>query len=458
MDILVLTLSIGLIICAGVLQMRGSKSAYSFIGSSLLCIVFPCCLTMTFIGIKRLMGLGRHTPSFQVSLFLTVIAFFTAVAFLIAHIILVSFINPQIFPLFLGRMDIILAYQILIIIASLTITTIANRLLHCYPRNCEVERLGQETFADDAIKRALAFQLRPVVLFFVCMILLSAGCVVRPVFTSHCIHFHAASYRETENFSKSRNLSSNVFSVLSWNVLLGHDMNGRDNMPCVGKTLQLIKPDVIGLEESDALPPFWGSKDIPAYLSSYLGEDIKPYLGVQPLMSSLGVALLTNRTVTKHQSYLLPGDDTNKLPHYSLVHIECLFGNSSVTIFNVHAVFKNWTATVDHPSPFAKTSQKQIKFIVDKINALNQKQPIIVMGDFNLNPNETQLDILHDLGFQNALHSKRHLSPPSTLRNRFAVVDHIFYRGLILSESKKVVETEDMSDHIPVMAYFHLPT
>ena len=109
-------------------------------------------------------------------------------------------------------------------------------------------------------------------------------------------------------------------------------------------------------------------------------------------------------------------------------------------------------------SPFADTSKKQINFIAQKVLSVDQSRPVIVMGDFNLNPNESQLDVLHKLGFQSALHKQRRLNFPSTLRNRFAVVDHIFYRGLNLSESRTVVETEDMSDHLPVIAYFKLPS
>ena len=431
----------------------------------MFCIALPCCFTMNLVGIKRLLRLCNYlhvTPLF-LSCCLSVIAFFAGLSFLVSHVILVLFVNPQITMLFLGRMNIILAYLVLVIVASLTISTIINRIFHICQRevykNCRSDPFDQSNICNDSLSFSYSFCQRAtlIVLLLFCLVFITLGCSIRPVFTARqCLHTHEDSLQQVMKFYGSSNYSTNTFSVLSWNILLGHDKYGKDNMPCVAETLQLIQPDIIGLEESEALPPYWGGKDIPAYLSNFLG--IKTYLGVHPLKSSLGVAFLTNRPVTKHHSYLLPVFDSDKLPHYSLVRIDTIVNNHSVTIFNVHAVYKNWTATKNNVCPFANTSKKQMNFIAQKVLAIDQTQPIVIMGDFNLNPNESQLDILHKLGFQSALHRRRDLRPPSTLRNRFAVVDHIFYRGLILSESRTVIETEDISDHNPVIAYFRLPT
>ena len=446
--------------------MQDSFYHQSFVGSLMFCSILPCCLSLNILAIQHLLGfivkIGRR--HMMASFFFGIISFCIGTGFLISHVVLVLFVNPQITTIFLGRMDIILTYQVLVIIASLVASTIAFRVSQLHrgdsKKDYEIDSLNLSTSSGVSqtknwigVSKALALVL--LILLFLVIGLWPSSLHI----SQHCLQLHSSSYnRVLKSYGNLSNPNTEKFSVLSWNILLGHDKYGKDNLPCVGGVLKVLRPDVIGLEESEALPPYWGSKDILAYLSGYLGNAIKTYSGVHPLQSSLGVAILTNHKVTKHQRYLLPADETTKLPHYSLVRTDVDINNRSITVFNLHAVFKNWTATARNVCPFANVSEKQMNFIAQKVMTLNPSQPVIVMGDFNLNPNEPQLDILHKLGFQNALHHNRDLNPPSTIRNRFAIIDHVFYRGLNMTESKIIVETEDMSDHNPVMAFFDLPT
>lgn len=374
------------------------------------------------------------------------------------------FINPQTTNLFLGRMDLILTYQVSVIFVSIATSFVLNRFFPGDEKRSMFEKARKQSFKLWITKKKSSrapsqLPITVLSLVSVCVVILTASYLSSRLFTpKHCVHQHAAAFERLTKTLRNRNHSNDFFSVLNWNVLLGHDIYGRDNLPCLNHVLKLLDPDIIGLEESDALPSYWGGKDVLYYLSESLGPKMKSFFGVNPLLSSLGVGFLSKLPVTNHRSYILPIGNEKKLPHYSLIRIDCQLRKQLITVFNIHAVYKNWSNTVENVSPLANLSTEQIHFVADEISKINQSQPIIVMGDFNLNPDEAQLDIIHDLDFQSALHPKRDMNPPSTLRNRFAIVDHIFYRGLNLLDSRTVVETEDMSDHSPVMALFDLPS
>ena len=101
-------------------------------------------------------------------------------------------------------------------------------------------------------------------------------------------------------------------------------------------------------------------------------------------------------------------------------------------------------------------SEKHIQEIsrVANLSSGVHSNPVVVMGDFNLNPEEPQLDWLWEEGFKCGFHRNRKASSKSTLLNRFANVDHIFYKNLQLSNAFVVDEIGNISDHYPVVADF----
>ena len=428
------------------------------IGTYMLCVALPYCLSQNVLKMKQNINFitNSNGPCMFSYIFPGLVALFSGIGILLSHLTFAMFVNPQISSIFIGRMDIILSYHAIIVIMSVIITTALGKLLIMYEQT-KRKNVSHSLSSLTCIKFTSTPRPLLLAMLTMCFALMGIASNGNVFFTKHCLQQHTTVYQRIASvYGDSNRSTDNSFSVLSWNILLGHDIYGRDNLPCVGKVLALFKPDVIGLEESDALPLYWGGKDILYYLSHYLG--IQSYPGVHPLLSSLGVGILTARNVTSHHSYLLPVEDDEKLPHYSLIRVDCELNNHSLTVFNVHAVFKNWTATPNNRCPYANLSAKQVDFIAKQVKNIDKQQPVIIMGDFNLNPNEPQLDVLYNMGFKNALHKNRDLHPPSTLTTRFAIIDHIFYRGLNLTSSRTIVETDGISDHFPVMAYFQLPT
>ena len=464
MELLFLTSLIVSLIVACLYIIKGYKSGFSMVSSCLFCFILPCFLFLHLIGLKQIFVFTSSAERFHRLAVASVTSFSAGLALLVSHVMLIMFINPQLTTLFLGRMDLILTYQISVLLVSIVPSSVFNRITLAFEKRndardsrCSSKRFS--IFFYTTRKTSLKCVKTSSMLVPLCVLVLVASFIFSRLFIpQHCIYNHDIALQRLKSAMKNQSRSGNTFSVLNWNILLGHDIYGRDNLPCLAETLKIINPDIIALEESDSLPYYWGGKDVLFYLSRRLKNGIKFYFGVNPLLSSLGVAFLTNFQVRKHQNYILPVGNSEKVPHYSLIKIDCKIKKQWLTVFNIHAVYKNWTATADNTSPFANLSTQQIHFVANEIAAINRSQPTIVMGDFNLNPNEEQLDIMHDLGFKSALHPHRDMKPPSTLRNRFGIVDHIFYRGLNLSDSRTIIETGTISDHSPTLAVFYIPT
>ena len=293
---------------------------------------------------------------------------------------------------------------------------------------------------------------------FLCVVLPVVAIIVGPQFDlSHCLSRHKeamANISRNPISNRANTTSSLTFSVLSWNILFAHDLNGRDTLPCIAEVLNTLKPDVSAFQESNALVPFFGEKDILNYISGKL--HVTGYPGIEGLQSSTGVSMASSFEVSNHQRYILPEDEQQTFAHYSLVQIDCTIDNHLVSIFALHAAYKNHTATPENPSPYSELSAAQMRFIAKKANEASLTQPTIVMGDFNTNPNEVELDTFFDAGFSMALHRNRRLTPPSTYVREFALRDHIFFKDLTLLQSSVITQASNISDHYPIMAQFQI--
>ena len=461
-----IALLLSCLLCTAIALLLRSQNAGAFIGSLLFCLTLPYCFTINVQSLNWIVSIASNNSRlFFMSIFPGIFAFLTGFFFVIFALFFIFFINPQFTSAFLGNMGLILGPIVACTILSffsfiLIVLTLVRPLDN---NNHNKSSLCKFKLASSWVERLR----KKIPIDLTCLLKYGLICVIVTLVTSlvgpQLNHIHCITCYEDvidsiseNNFLKVNGSSSLNFSVFSWNLLFGHDKFGRDSLPCVAKVLDIFQPDVAALQESDALPPYWGGKDILAYLATSLATT--SFVGVELLKSSLGVGLLTSFKVTNHQRFILQEDDERNLPHYSLVQIDCIINNRPVSIFNLHAVFKNWTATSANPSPFANLSAAQMRFIAEKANRTSLTQPTIVMGDFNLNPNESELDIFFDLGFQSALNMNRKLIPPSTINNRFAVIDHIFFKKLVLLESNVINSTSNISDHYPIMARFQLPT
>lgn len=245
--------------------------------------------------------------------------------------------------------------------------------------------------------------------------------------------------------------------VMTWNMLMGHTMTGRDNCACASRLIEHHRPHVIAFQESDPLPPFWGGKDFLAALAP--GPSYKPLGGAAPKSSTIGVGLMTQLEVTSHRAELLPIPDPNKLLHYAYTvsHFR-LPADRALHVISAHALYRNWTRGGD-PEAMGRLSRSHIRVLADAAAAVEPRgDPVIVMGDLNLNPYEPELDPLYEAGLRSALNpGGRWLRNESTTVDAFTNIDHIFYKNLRLLRPATILSgAGDLSDHFPVMADFEL--
>ena len=244
--------------------------------------------------------------------------------------------------------------------------------------------------------------------------------------------------------------------LMTWNLLLGHTFTGRDNTACVAKVIRNLGPDIVGLQESDPLSVFWGGKDVLGSVEAQLPR-YKSLDGVNPVKSTLGVGVLSKLEVLTHENHLLSEEKDVQLPHYGYTKTVFDVGleDKYLHIVNVHSVYKNWTSA-GKSGNLTRLSKVHIEAVARVANSSvgHHGNPVVVMGDFNLNPYETELDTLLAAGFKFSLYGNRKILGPSTLLNRVAYVDHIFYKNLKLDKAFVVDEIGKVSDHYPVVADF----
>lgn len=287
--------------------------------------------------------------------------------------------------------------------------------------------------------------------------------------------------------------------VISWNVLLGHTYTGRSNLDEIVSLVKSYNPHVLALQEATGHPPYWGGKDIFGYVEAKTGSCRRTSKVVNAMKGTLEVGMSSTLPINSSVAQTLSNRMVKKFPTYTMVKAslplpqECHIRDSdpgsrrnasrhSLHIYTLHAFYKNWTCSTE-----SGVSCDQMKFVHDDIRKLHKDDPVIVMGDFNINPSEPELDtwFYSDLGFKSALWPERNSWPKyfnytcksgpkwnenicdckcrksssdprnTTVLNRRAAVDHIFFRGLDLVGKGKILEIEGRkSDHYPVMAEF----
>jgi len=456
-------LSVLLMFTGASLLLRGADDNISFDGACILSAVIPCALHASFeltasieSAAKVISPKACHCSPLS-ALGLTAIV--ASATFTVTTTALIMFINPSLSALLLGQMNVILYGEVFLI--SLTFVGLSTvQMSSPLPKSIPS---APPSWFGAKISKIISLNQKSVIATGVALIVLLVYIPIGPQYNSqYCVGRYSQQLQNLQSSFKYRSKEKTEITFMSWNILLGHDMDGKGNLPCVSSAINVVKPDVVALQESDALPSYWGGKDALGYLAH--ATDYRAYHGVPPLKSSLGVGLLTNFKVVEHRVSILPSSPSVKVPHYSLTETVINISSTVVSnethpeqqlihVFNVHAVYKNWTGMGAR-----NISQMQMNEIAKRIQIVPTRQPLVLLGDFNLNPFEKELDVFYELGLKSALHPARKDFHRSSLLNRHAFVDHIFFRGLELVKSELLEETGRMSDHLPILARFRRST
>lgn len=173
----------------------------------------------------------------------------------------------------------------------------------------------------------------------------------------------------------------------------------------------------------------------------------RPYAAspnLQTRQNQYGVATASKSGAKLHTQYLSHHRELGLLTHKSaLVTQHPLCENRTLTVVNVHAI--NFV-----PNAIFK---RELQHIIQLIDAIHT--PLILCGDFNT-WNRRRLYLLKHLTEQRQLSAVEFENPTAIKSLLNHPLDHIFYRGLSLTEAK-VLNGIAFSDHNPLLTRFQLP-
>ena len=185
-----------------------------------------------------------------------------------------------------------------------------------------------------------------------------------------------------------------------------------------------------------------------------------PYFPISKQFGEIysGQSILSKFPIESHQRYVL--ERPNHPFYYDSFYIDRLaqiatvnIHDTKVKIINVHLeAFK------------VETRKKQIKFVLSLAKNYANDFPVILIGDFNSDPNrkESGLNLILDAKeFAIAKDAPFYITYPSQQSSEIPkeAIDHIFYTPKTIESSLEVKLMSDMgtvSDHLPVLMRFRL--
>lgn len=173
-------------------------------------------------------------------------------------------------------------------------------------------------------------------------------------------------------------LDASTLRILTYNIQQGASDGGSMNFEGQRALIQRLNPDIIGLQESDTARIANGNKDFVRYVSNTLGY--YSYYGPKTVTNTFGIALLSKYPICDARTF----------------YMECV-GEQTATIW-AHITIGTTTFNVfiTHLGNYVNTSTGDRSHIVQQENILTVtegKENVILMGDFNFEPDTEQYNI-----------------------------------------------------------------
>ena len=169
-----------------------------------------------------------------------------------------------------------------------------------------------------------------------------------------------------------------TLSILSYNIQQGADEPGDLNFDGQRAIIDLLNPDIVGLVESDTARIANGNNDIVRYFSETLGY--YSYYGPKTVTGTFGIALLSKYPILNPRTFYMQ----SKGEQTATIWAQIIIGG---TMFNIF---------VTHLGNYENTSLGDRTQIVQQENLLtvtDSKANVVLMGDFNFEPNTEQYNI-----------------------------------------------------------------
>jgi len=228
--------------------------------------------------------------------------------------------------------------------------------------------------------------------------------------------------------------SIDSFSVMTYNIQQGFDEFGNINFDTVADNIRQGSPWIVGLQETETLRVSSSNRDV----MEWLGNEMLMYSYAGPLTrdSTFGNGMLSKFKFESKESIILASEGELAVLQVITVSIN----NQIINVLNAHFGETEIDRTV------------QARETRDLIETLDG--PVILMGDFNSEPNSSQMQLLYDIGMVNAY--MEYSNGTYTATNFGGEnIDFVMYRDLTLV-SAEVYSDQTGSDHFPVYAEFDI--
>jgi endonuclease/exonuclease/phosphatase family metal-dependent hydrolase len=155
--------------------------------------------------------------------------------------------------------------------------------------------------------------------------------------------------------------------LMTYNIQQGFDFTGRPGLDEQLAIIRQVNPDVLGLQESDTARVSNGNVDAVRYFADRLG--MYSYYGPTTTTGTFGIALLSRFPIENPQTFFMysSGEQT------AAIHAQIDVNGKRYHIFVTH---------LGNGGPMV-----QAQNVLERVQG---NEPVIVMGDFNIDPGEPQ--------------------------------------------------------------------
>jgi endonuclease/exonuclease/phosphatase family metal-dependent hydrolase len=172
-------------------------------------------------------------------------------------------------------------------------------------------------------------------------------------------------------------VSNSSLGIVSYNIQQGSDDYANKNFEGQYNVIKNLDGDIIGLQESDTCRISSGNSDIVRFINNRL--KLYSYYGPKTVTGTFGIALLSKYPILNPKTFYME----SKGEQTATIWVQIFVGSTLFNIFVTHLG--------NYEDPTEDRSQ-----IVQQENILSViagKQNVILMGDFNFEPNTEQYNI-----------------------------------------------------------------
>lgn len=237
--------------------------------------------------------------------------------------------------------------------------------------------------------------------------------------------------------------NDNNIRILTFNTHYGINQEGKYNIEGFVKLIEDVKPQVIGFQEVTVNMPGNGFANMFEELRIQLNKLGYPY----SYMSSGGSELLRNVLFSQYK--IIDVKTINLEPKLvyqrTLIIAKLQINNHQTNVLITHLTHVSSGFEGSNPSRI-----HQVNMIIDEINKLSSKNNTILMGDFNSQPNYTEIKLIKNVLIDAWNYTNPNLNGFTSPGDKPDIrIDYIFLSPDITT-SKCVVPHNTASDHLPV--------